>query len=139
MAHRLLRPLVGLALVGAALVGCADASPASAPAGEARAGATLDSQAFAELAAEPDVVLLDVRTPEEFSAGHLPDAVNLDVSAPGFAQAVGELDAEATYAVYCRSGSRSAQAVAVMLDAGMRDVAHLDGGISTWTGEVVTD
>jgi rhodanese-related sulfurtransferase len=64
-------------------------------------------------------VVVDVRTPAEFAAGHLDGAVNIDVQdAPGFAAAVGGLDPAATYVVYCRTGNRSAQAVARMTDLG---------------------
>lgn len=58
---------------------------------------------FEEAADRPGVVVLDVRTPEEFAEGHLPGAVNLDVSDPGFEQGLEELDRDATYAVYCRT------------------------------------
>ncbi|NCT90942.1 rhodanese-like domain-containing protein [Cellulomonas sp. APG4] len=141
MTPRILRPLVGLVVATAALVGCGPTSPDGPPAEAVGTGlgATLDGDAFASLVGEPDVVVLDVRTPEEFASGHLPDAVNLDVSDPGFPEAVAALDPTGTYAVYCRSGNRSAQAVAVMLDAGVQDVAHLEGGIAAWQGEVVTD
>lgn len=97
-------------------------------------GATLSVAEFAD-ALEGDVVILDVRTPEEYAAGHIEGAKLVDVSSPDFAAQVGALDEEATYAVYCRSGNRSAQAVEIMLDLGFTDVFHLGGGITAWTAD----
>ena len=104
---------------------------ACAPGGADQNGQTLDAAAFADLVESADVVL-DVRTPEEFAVGHIPDAVNIDVSAPDFASRVGALDTEASYAVYCRTGNRSATAMQIMQDAGFGSVAHLGGGIVAW-------
>jgi len=87
---------------------------------------------FEEAVAEPDVVVLDVRTPEEYADGHLPGAVNLDVSDPGFPEALDRLDRDATYAVYCRTGSRSLAATQTMREAGFDDVFDLEGGIEAW-------
>jgi phage shock protein E len=105
-------------------------------------GATLGVDAFSARANGDGVVVLDVRTPAEFAVGHLADAVNIDVESRDFGDRIAELDKDATYAVYCRSGNRSAVAMKAMLDAGFTDVAHLDGGITDWMasgGEVVTD
>jgi rhodanese-related sulfurtransferase len=127
-----------LALSGVlALAACSGGSSES----ESGSGATLDTAAFADLVDSPGVVVLDVRTADEFAAGHIPGAVNIDVSGPGFASEVGTLDADASYAVYCRSGNRSATAMRVMLDAGIESVAHLGGGIVAWAeagGELTT-
>jgi rhodanese-related sulfurtransferase len=70
-------------------------------------------------------VVIDVRTPAEYAAGHLEGAVNIDVEGPGFAAAVSELDPAGTYAVYCRSGRRSAVAADQMDRAGIVDVTDL--------------
>ena len=95
-------------------------------------GAELDAQGFAERVGEPGTVVVDVRTPGEFAAGHLQDAVNLDLQSADFGDRLAELDPEARYAVYCQSGNRSGQAMAQMLDEGFTDVAHLRGGIGAW-------
>ncbi len=71
--------------------------------------------------------LIDVRTPEEFSQGHLEGAVNLDLNAADFSQQVKGLDPQARYTVYCRSGNRSAQAAAQMRQAGIKDVQDAGG------------
>lgn len=110
--------------------------------GSAASGTELDAAAFAARVEQPDVVVLDVRTPEEFAGGHLPGARNVDVNDPSFEDAVGSLPKDGTYAIYCRSGNRSAQAMQIMTEEGFTDVAHLLGGIGAWQqagGEVVTD
>ncbi|MEN9306064.1 MAG: hypothetical protein RLY76_1332, partial [Actinomycetota bacterium] len=67
-------------------------------------GATnMDAGDFIAKVSEPGVVIVDVRTPEEFAAGHLQGAVNLDVSASTFDSQIAALDKDVVYAVYCRS------------------------------------
>lgn len=95
-------------------------------------GSAIGPAGFAAAAVLEDTTLVDVRTAEEFAAGHLPGAVNIDLQADDFAREVAELDPEATYAVYCRTDNRSGQAVEVMLEQGFTGVYHLDGGIETW-------
>ena len=77
---------------------------------------------------EPGVVIVDVRTPEEFAAGHLQGAVNLDVSAPTFDSQIAALDKDVVYAVYCRSGNRSTIAVGKMSDAGFTNLFNFNQG-----------
>ena len=114
----------------------ATASAAPAPA------ATLDATEFAAALKRPGTTVVDVRTPAEFAQGHLPGAVNIDVSSPDFTQQLTALDPAAPYAVYCRSGNRSAAALAQMAAAGFTAAYHLDGGVGAWGdagGELVTD
>lgn len=92
----------------------------------------LDVEAFATLAASPAAVVLDVRTPEEFTAGHLPNARLLDFQSADFDAQLATLDKQATYAIYCRSGNRSGQALQRMQAAGFAHAADLDGGINAW-------
>lgn len=66
-----------------------------------------------------DAVILDVRTPEEYAAGHLEGAVLLDFNGGQFAAGFPNLDPDAEYVVYCRSGNRAGQAVALMEKAGI--------------------
>ena len=58
---------------------------------------------FADVIASPDVTIVDVRTPEEFAQGHIEGAVNIPVEYADFTDQVSQLDADGTYAVYCRS------------------------------------
>lgn len=91
------------------------------------------AEAQALLAAPPDrLIVLDVRTPEEFAEGALEDAVLIDFQAPTFTEQVSRLDRDAPILLYCRSGNRSAQAVAAMVDLGFTDIAELDGGVLAW-------
>lgn len=102
----------------------------------------LDPQAFAARASEPGVVILDVRTPEEYATGHLPGAINIDVEAPDFSDQVAALDKSATYAIYCHSGNRSGVAMDEMARDGFTDLADLAGGITAWAqagGSIVTN
>lgn len=96
---------------------------------------TLSPSDFQALTQESGVVTLDVRTPAEFASGHLPDALNLDVESPAFAQGLAQLDPNATYAVYCRSGNRSKTALDQMDQAGFTKVQDLDGGIVAWQSQ----
>jgi rhodanese-related sulfurtransferase len=71
-------------------------------------------------------IVIDVRTPQEFAAGHLAGAQNVDVEAADFASRIASLDKGAPYLVYCHSGRRSAIAAAEMATAGFTDI--VDGG-----------
>jgi rhodanese-related sulfurtransferase len=78
------------------------------------------------------VLILDVRTQEEFSSGHVPGAVN--ISHDELASRLSDLDSEKDRAVvvYCRSGKRAGLATAVLLDAGYTNVLHLEGDMNAW-------
>ena len=79
-----------------------------------------------------DLVVLDVRTEEEFTDGHLEGAVMLDFYSPDFRDRLAELDPDVPYLIYCRSGNRSGQTRAIMADLGFSDVADVEGGILAW-------
>jgi rhodanese-related sulfurtransferase len=83
-----------------------------------------------QAAQSPGTVIIDVRTPEEFNSGHVQGALNIPVESPDFAAQVGALDTSATYAIYCRSGNRSAVATAEMGAMGFVNVYDLDGGFT---------
>ena len=70
-------------------------------------------------------IILDVRTPEEFAAGHLDGAVLVDIKDSSFDAKIAALDPSVPYVVYCRSGNRSAQAVERMKAVGFTDLADL--------------
>ena len=63
------------------------------------------------LGSNPDAVLLDIRTPEEFADGRIAGSVNIDFYAPDFRDRISALERSATYVVYCRSGNRSDSAM----------------------------
>ena len=90
---------------------------------------------FAEVITDPSVTIVDVRTPQEFSEGHIDGAVNIPVELPDFIDRVSELDPSGTYAVYCRSGNRSQAAVAGMTDVGINGIYELESGTNGWASE----
>lgn len=85
-----------------------------------------------EHAGEETFVVLDVRTPEEFAGGHLADAVNLDYFSDDFESALGDLDKDETYLMYCQSGGRSGNTATLMEGLGFCCVFEIDGGILAW-------
>ena len=87
---------------------------------------------FSTKVAEAGVITLDVRTPIEFAEGHIEGARLIDFQSGNFENEIAALDKNATYAVYCRSGNRSGQAVKVMQDAGFTNVFNLNGGVIDW-------
>lgn len=90
------------------------------------------AQAFSQAVTQDEGTILDVRTPEEFSAGHIAGATVVDWNDPSFPSRVAELDKSKRYLVYCRSGNRSAQAVAAMRGMGFTDITELQGGVIAW-------
>lgn len=86
----------------------------------------------AEMAADKDVVVIDVRTPEEYEKGHLEGATLINFYGEDFSQKINELPKDQKYLVYCHSGGRSAKAVKQMEDAGFTDVHNMLGGWSAW-------
>ena len=91
-----------------------------------------DVKGFAELMTNPNVVVLDVRTADEFKDGHLVGALNIDQAQGDFIQKVKEaLPTDRTIAVYCRSGRRSANAAGRLAAEGYKAV-NLKGGILAW-------
>ncbi|MEN9352286.1 MAG: hypothetical protein RL476_246 [Actinomycetota bacterium] len=113
-----------IALIGSILLlaGCSSSSSAI----------DLSVTEFSSKAAEAGVITLDVRTPGEYAEGHLEGARLIDFQSGNFENEISTLDKNATYAVYCRSGNRSGQAVKVMHDAGFHNVYNLNGGVIDW-------
>jgi rhodanese-related sulfurtransferase len=87
---------------------------------------------FSSKVAEAGIITLDVRTPGEFNEGHIEGAKLIDFQSGNFESEIATLDKTKTYAVYCRSGSRSGQAVKIMSDAGFTNIYNLDGGVIDW-------
>lgn len=114
--------LLGLAIgLVAVQSGCADSGNA-AEAPVTAAATLLDSTS--EQGAHERIVI-DVRTPQEYAAGHLPGALLLDLNSGQFAAEISQLDPAAEYLIYCRSGNRSGQAVAMLQEAGFTQVVNL--------------
>jgi rhodanese-related sulfurtransferase len=79
--------------------------------------------------------IIDVRTPAEFSEGHIEKARNIDFLSADFKAQVARLDKEKPYLVYCKSGKRSASALETFKALGFSQVTVLDGGLNTWTAK----
>ena len=77
-------------------------------------------------------LLIDVRTPQEYDAGHLKNALNIDVKADNFCDEIEKLDKGCPIFVYCRSGGRSKTAANIFKKAGFKTVYELDKGIIGW-------
>jgi len=88
-----------------------------------------------KLVEEKRVVVLDVRTAEEFKDGHIVGATNIDFSAPDFKKRIGELDKTKTYLVHCAAGGRSSQSLPVLKKQDIKSIYHLDGGFNAWKKE----
>ena len=93
----------------------------------------LNVSEFSQKITEPGVIIVDVRTPEEFVSGHIEGALNIDFNSGNFANEITRLNPSENYAIYCRSGSRSGQAASIMHKAGFHDVSNLNGGVIDWT------
>lgn len=83
----------------------------------------------------PDFIIIDVRTPEEFAGGHIEDAINVDFRSDNFRSEIDKLDKSKIYFIYCRSGKRSKMALDVMAELNFREVYNLSVGISQWEDE----
>ena len=94
-------------------------------------------EVIAMMEAENDYIILDVRTPEEFSEKHIPGAINVAKETIG-SEKIPELpDKDQLILVYCRSGNRSKQASEKLVALGYTNIVEF-GGINDWPGEVVT-
>ena len=104
------------------LAGCSNSSTAT----------DLSVSEFSSKVTEAGIITLDVRTPGEFNEGHIEGAQLIDFQSGNFESEIATLDKSKTYAVYCRSGSRSGQAVKIMSDAGFTNLYNLNGGVIDW-------
>ena len=113
------------------LIGCREAAPPISQDISAAEAHVLIQQS----AANPDFVILDVRTTEEYSSGHLENAVLVDFNAENFRGEVAKLAKDDTYLVYCRSGARSRSAADVMAELGFQKVYNMQAGFNEWQAE----
>ena len=108
--------LILVALVAITIAGCGGSAGSTVQkVGAAKAVSMLGSR-----------VVIDVRTPAEYTAGHIAGARNIDVEAADFGSRIASLDKAAPYLVYCHSGRRSGLAASQMASAGFKDI--VDGG-----------
>jgi phage shock protein E len=140
--------VAGLAGLSLLMVACGGDEPAADAADTARVDAEADApnaisgistMSAVDAAAITDdppegLVVLDVRTPEEFAEGHLDGAVLVDFYDADFAEQLAALDPDVPYLVICRSGNRSGQTLGIMEQLGFTSAADVDGGIIAWAG-----
>ena len=121
--RRLLALIAILLGTTAVLAGCSSSSDSASV-------ENVSADQFLTASAEPGTVVVDVRTPAEFAAGHVDGAVNIDVESGNFASEIAALPKDTTYAVYCRSGRRSTLATDQMAEAGFTSLVNLEGGVA---------
>jgi len=90
------------------------------------------AQVDSKLKANSSVILLDVRTPDEFAEGHIANAINIDVNSSSFEQQCSKLDKKKSIYVYCLAGVRSKKAAIILKKKGYQ-VVSMSGGIKAWT------
>jgi phage shock protein E len=93
----------------------------------------LDSAEFSQkLKEDSNGVLLDIRTPQEYEQGHMPNSTLLNIYHPSFLNEIQKLDKNKNYYLYCRSGNRSYNAGELMIELGFKNVYNLRSGILGW-------
>ena len=131
--------LVAVGALGIAACGGDDDDSGAEPAAESEAQAPafglVTPQQALDLSQDPDVVVIDVRTPEEFAEGHIEGAEMIDFYADTFAAEIAALDPDETYLLYCRSGNRSGQTATMMEQLGFEQVYDMDGGVNAYGGQ----
>ena len=94
-------------------------------------------EAVKMMAEETGYIILDVRRPDEFAAGHIPKAINVPNETIGPAEIPELPDKNQLIMVYCRSGRRSKEASEKLVKLGYTNIVEF-GGILDWKGEIVT-
>ena len=122
-----------LVLASILLFGGCSASPTTSSVPQAsKIGVTEAYAMIQQNETNSDFVILDVRTPAEFAAGHIENAILVDYEAPSFRSEVNKLDKSKTYLVYCRTARRSGEAVVIMQELGFQRLYDMSGGIVEW-------
>lgn len=79
-----------------------------------------------------NIMLVDVRTPEEYSAGHIDNALNINWYNKSFDNQFESIDKDKTIYVYCKKGGRSLKAQERLISLGFENVINLEGGYDAW-------
>ena len=123
----IMKRMLGLLTTLCALVGCQP---------DGAIYQSVDVATFAEIIQDSNVVLLDVRTQSEYEAGHIPNAILIDVTQDDFLpKCKQQLPLDKTIALYCRSGNRSKKAAQILSQEKYK-VVELNTGFNSWKGEV---
>ena len=83
----------------------------------------------------PDFVIIDVRTSEEFTGGHIENAINIDFFSEAFQGTLNDLDRDKTYVIYCKVGIRSRSALDIMAELNFKEAYNILGGTDQWKAE----
>ena len=95
-------------------------------------------EAVTMMTQETGYIILDVRRPDEFAAGHIPNAINVPNETIGMAE-ISELpDKNQLIMVYCRSGRRSKEASEKLVKLGYTNIVEF-GGILDWKGDIISE
>ena len=130
------RTIPMLLMMALLLTGCAAPAPASAP--EANSYRQITMQEAVEMMEEEEnSIILDVRTHEEFAAGHIPGAIVIPNETIGTEEIPQLPDKDQRIMVYCRSGNRSKQASEKLVKLGYTNIVEF-GGIIDWPGDTVS-
>lgn len=89
----------------------------------------------AKMTQEKNAQLVDVRTPQEFAAGHIDGALNINFLGEDFATQIQKLDKNRPVLLYCKSGVRSSKAASAMEQMGFKEMYNLDGGYLAWAAQ----
>lgn len=134
-----MKKVIFLFLVVAFLSACSDSSAAGSQATshnteQSKAAVNhIKANEFKKLIDANAGTLIDVRTPREHQAGSIEGTkLNFDVTKPSFKDQLAKLDKNETYLIYCRSGSRSRRAAAIMESIGFKHIYDLQGGYMRW-------
>ena len=83
----------------------------------------------------PDFVIIDVRTPQEFTEEHIENATNIDFYSEAFRDMLNNLDKNKTYLIYCKVGGRSRSALDIMAELNFKEAYNILGGTNQWKAE----
>lgn len=92
----------------------------------------VNAEAFKDKLVEEQGVLVDVRTAEEYAAGHIEGAINIDFNSASFSDDIDTLNKSTPVFVYCQAGGRSGKARDMMIDQGFETIYNLEDGYSSW-------
>jgi len=127
--NHLIRVLISAVLI-AAVASCSSQSKTEVPINN------VDVDTARDLLTQDEIVIvLDVRTPKEFGAGHIEGALNINIAQADFSERVSKLDRDKTYIVHCSANvenGRSAKALEIMRSLGFDKLLNMDGGIAAW-------
>lgn len=90
-----------------------------------------------DLMAKDSILLIDVRTEQEYVEGFIEGAINIDYYGDNFVKKVGELNKSSKVILYCAAGVRSAKAAKKITSLGFDEVINLDGGYKSWEKQVI--